>query len=835
MVVGSEWRLTKALREAAISGSTLTILTEAVVAQVLEDLSAAPTGLGTAFADLAVTGRRAFRDFVSTKPQEGGPIEAAATARLAALGTSGVTPALISNATSEVLDRAYQVTWFLRAQTDRGELGWIAVSGEDDLPHRPVNVPRTAFPQHDQYFTVPSELGEVPVQTRFAIATAAAPPAPPPLPPAGERSPPPVLEEPKLPDGDRIILFINGSDSRLEEANDLIPKLVRLPNGRPSGFSVISLDLPGSGYASLIDHTDVGPWNPTIYRPTVGFPKGVGLPTSVSISVLPFMESFIIRFVAALSTRLFGSEDVIGPRIAAVVGGSLGGNLVLRLARRSAPWLGNVVAWDPGSAWRSLLRPASLTAGFTDQRVMRQLSMLSAGISYAIPEANARETAGSRDSFFAGVFDQGIPPSFKSQPEQWYRDDWPAKQQYITMARLDRRETYTSQFRRWHWRVSLEEVMWTWRDPAEQDFKSRILLGAGRDDDISPAFFFTNTAQLAAELEDTDGDTFFFDHTGHSVHTERPEALAHKIMAFLGRPASTGWTHFQIFQMPTKDPPGGLIDYLFAYKAGDGTATFHEIPSDLQNTNPVWEGTWRADWTNLQIFPMNGTNYLFAYAAGDRTVAFDEIPSDLQDTNRVWESNMLKNWTHFQIFPWGSKNFLFSFASGPRNVAFDEIHSDLQGMTTLWESKMLRNWTHFQIFPWGSKNFLYSFRSGPRNVAFDEIHSDLKGMTTLWESTFLTNWTHFQIFPWGGKNFLYSFASGPRNVALDEIHSDLQSMTTLWESTFLKNWTHFQIFPRGGKNFLFSYASGDGTAAFDEIPSDLKGMTPVWKGKLTTG
>jgi pimeloyl-ACP methyl ester carboxylesterase len=785
MVVGSEWRLIKALRDAAISGSTLTILTEAVVAEVQEALSPAPTGLGMAFADLAVTGRRAFADFAGIVPEEGGPIEAAATAKLSALGTSGVTPELISQATSDVLDRAYQVAWFLRAQTDRGDLGWIAVSGEDDLPHRPVNVPRTPFPQHDLSFMVPGDLGAVTVQTRFAIGTAVGPPAPQALPPPGERSLPPVLE-PELPDGDRIILFINGSDSRLEEANGLIPRLVRLPDGRPSGFSVLTVDLPGSGYAGLIDHTEVGPWNPSIHPPRPGFPSGVGDPTSVPISVLPFMENFIVSFVAELSMQL-GTPGLVESRLAAVVGGSLGGNLALWLARRQGPWVKNAVAWDAGSVWRSLLSPASFAPGSTDARAMAEAGALSLGISHAIPDAGAPEIAGSRDSFFAGVFDQKIPPSMKPQPEHWYRDDWPGKPQSITMARLDRRETYTSQFRRWHWRVSLEELMWTWRDPAVQDFRSRILLGAGRDDDISPANFFTNTAQLATELADIDGDSFFFDHTGHSVHAERPEALAGKIMAFLGKHASTDWTNFQVFQMPTRDPPGGLVENLFAYKADDGTAAFHEIPSDLQNTNPVWDGTWRTDWTNLQIFPWGGRNFLFAYKAGDHTVAFDEIRSDLQDTDRLWEATWVRNWTHFQVFPWGAKNFLFSYASGSHTATLDEIDSELQGTTNLWEETWVRDWTHFQVFPWG------------------------------------------------GRNFLFSYASGSHTATFDEIDSDLQGTTNLWEATWVKDWTHFQVFPLGGRYYLFAYAAGDGTVAFDEIPSDLQGTTPIFRGTLATG
>ena len=210
LVVGQEWRLIQPLRNAALTMNATSILTEAVVAQCQYHLSGSSRNLGMAFADLAVTGRTAYQDFVALKPQDGGPIQAAATARLATLGTPGVTPQLVLRAESEVLDRAYQVAWFLRAQTPRGNLGWIAVSGEDDLPHRPVNVPRTNFPQCDLFFTVNGGLGAVVVQTRYAIATATEPgPTPVSLP---KRSLPPVAN-PALPPNDRIILFIHGSDS----------------------------------------------------------------------------------------------------------------------------------------------------------------------------------------------------------------------------------------------------------------------------------------------------------------------------------------------------------------------------------------------------------------------------------------------------------------------------------------------------------------------------------------------------------------------------------------------------------------------------------------------
>ena len=564
LVVGQEWRLIQPLRDAAQSKNATTILTQAVVAQCQHHLIPSPQNLGMALADLAVTGRVAFADFAGLRPQDGGPIQAAALARLTALGTPGVTPQLVQTAMSEVLDRAYQVAWFLRAQTSRGGLNWIAVSGEDDLPHRPVNVPRTMFPQCDLFFTVPGDMGAIPLQTRYAIATATDPvPTPVSLP---QRSLPPNFD-PALPPGDRIILFIHGSDSRLEEANDLIPKLVRLPDGRPSGFCVISMDLPGSGYVSQIDHTEVGPWTALTINATWPLPPaGVG---SVTISLLPFLEKFIVNFVGALSSRM-GQPGLVESRIAAVMGGSLGGNLSLRLARRPEKWIANAIAYSPGSVWHALgpVNPS-------DPTEIGDATLLQAGVVFAIPSVGIPEDPSSRDQFFAGAFDQRIPS--KTQPEQWYRDDWPSKTQYITNARLDRREIYTSQYRRWHWRVSLEELLWSWRDPAVQNFRSRILLGAGSYDDIVPAHIFTNTRKLADGLPGISGDSFFLENTGHSIHAERPDALARKIVAFLANQPDWNWLNLG-------KPQGANIRGLL------GQVTVMDTPTSPQRPHVFVEG-----------------------------------------------------------------------------------------------------------------------------------------------------------------------------------------------------------------------------------------------------
>lgn len=584
LVVGNEWRAAPPLAVAARTMNATAILTDAVVAQVQQHLTPSATNLGLSLADIAVTGRVAFADFAWTMPQNNGPIGPAAVAKLTALGVSGVTPEIVAIAVSEVLDRAYRVAWFLRAQTARGNLGWIAVSGEDDLPHRPVNVPSSAYPQGELTFTVPGDAAGVAVSTRYIIASGA-PPQPGPA-ALHQRTLPPV-GWPVLASDAKVILFIHGSDSRLEEANDIIPKLLFLPDGSPSGYSVISMDLPGSGYVNQIDHTEVGSWTATTVPSHWPFPAfGLG---AVTISLLPFLEKFLVNFVATLSPRL-GPPGYLEDRIVGVMGGSLGGNLALRLARRPEPWIRRAIAFSAGSVWNAN------GLAHVDPFGPIDFLALQAGAELAKPLVAAVETNTSRDEFFAGTFDQRIPS--KTQPEQWYRDNFPSKMQYIENARLDRRETYTSQYRRWHWRVSLEELLWSWQVPAVQNFRVPILLGAGAADDNIPVQIYTNTRRVAAQLSGAKGDTFFWKNTGHSVHAERPAALAQRIRDFLAAGPGSSW-------LTLGAPTGAKArTFLSAITVMDSPAspqrTHVFVEGDDFNLWCLWSSGTSWNWTNMK-------------------------------------------------------------------------------------------------------------------------------------------------------------------------------------------------------------------------------------------
>src|SRR6185295_403210 len=116
--------------------------------------------LANAFADLAVTGRRTYC-LLATPPRT--PLDELALSGAGEhvdLGTTPytpselrdeiagllaplvqATPAQSTRAIDAALDRAFRTLWALRGPVvertaTRAALGWIAVSGEDDMPHR---------------------------------------------------------------------------------------------------------------------------------------------------------------------------------------------------------------------------------------------------------------------------------------------------------------------------------------------------------------------------------------------------------------------------------------------------------------------------------------------------------------------------------------------------------------------------------------------------------------------------------------------------------------------------------------------------------------------------
>ena len=477
----NEGRLRPDLRAAAAAAQPLQSLRLAAF-----KFAAGDTVTGNAFADLSVTGHKAFAAFRQTLPQD------AFCQSLIGQQPAPLTANAVVSGCRTALDRAYRVANFLRTGqrgdtpasklakvNERNALGWIAVSGEDDSPHRPVNVPSSDYPQYDLSVQVetpmvnwpappPAPMKFVTVRTRFTIA----------------------------------------------QSQALGRNLV-----------VISVDLPTSGYADNLDYRLISP------LAAIGQPKSsLGVPDFGATGYTPlldFIEAFIVHFAETLDQKVPFKNN-----IKAVMGGSLGGNMTFRLGRRqNVPWLPKFVVWSPASIWDSLGGGADLTK----HQGPRQ-AWLSADKAINMP------TAGDRATFF-GSWDQPIVPLIipMAQSDTWTSNYYMCKESSVAGARLDRHETYDGLFLGWHWRLGGEQLLYSHQnlDPATHQplymsNQKPMLLACGTEDhvpynDICPA-----TATTSQKMLVTPGKALFLQQTGHSLDNERRTYWSQQIVAFLG-------------------------------------------------------------------------------------------------------------------------------------------------------------------------------------------------------------------------------------------------------------------------------------------------------------
>jgi pimeloyl-ACP methyl ester carboxylesterase len=522
-VAGSEGRLIQPLRDAARTRDPTEILARA--ASEYHKASREPSDaekeekrqFAQALADLAATGRAAYEAL-----QNGLDTTALRNATRQRLTAESV-PASnneIQSAINKALDRVYAVAWALRGPAPqrpelREPVGWIAVSAEDDTPHRPVNMPDPPWEQYE----IPVSAGGITLATRFFLASAEEPTIAQIAPQNRQLPPDPT---PGIPADHEVLLFLHGHSSGAEEALDIIPRIHAEGLERGKKYTVVSVDLPNNGYSETFDHTFIAPTSATTY-PKLPTDKG-----PIKVPVLDFIEDFAVEFAVKLRS-VTGFQTA---KFAAWFGGSLGGNLGLRLGRRdlsAEPWLGHaIVAWSPASVW------------------MPKAQHL---IDYLAPKdcldkCAEAETDGSRAAYFKQVYDKWpLFPIIKPQPEYWYRDNWELKDFHVEMSRVARREIYNANYRRWHWRVAGEQLLFSHFDRVTHDDDTtplryelntvRTLLAAGEADNYFGTKIYDNTAKLARLMVNAEGRLLQVADSGHSIHVEHPRFFATEIVKFL--------------------------------------------------------------------------------------------------------------------------------------------------------------------------------------------------------------------------------------------------------------------------------------------------------------
>jgi pimeloyl-ACP methyl ester carboxylesterase len=174
---------------------------------------------------------------------------------------------------------------------------------------------------------------------------------------------------------DAPVLLIHGHSSRLEEYETLVPHLA-------ARRRVLVPDLPGSGYSDKPDR----PYDLTLF------------------------EDSLLGFLDALKIER-----------SHLAGGSLGGNLVLRLGQRQPERFERLAAWAPAGVWERM------TALSIFARVMKQLRFM-------------------------------FWPALWIQSRFWYSPRWSGRHKAWTDALAYYREVYGPGFHRMYWEIGVDQA-----------------------------------------------------------------------------------------------------------------------------------------------------------------------------------------------------------------------------------------------------------------------------------------------------------------------------------------------------------------------------------------
>lgn len=245
------------------------------------------------------------------------------------------------------------------------------------------------------------------------------------------------------------LLLLHGHASRIEEYDSLVPHLHRHRR-------VLVCDLPGCG-----------------------------------LSDKPESTAYTLQLYEDVALALL---DRLGVRSADVAGGSLGGNLTLRLGAREPERLRRLAAWAPAGAWVPMKRWQLLA------RTMRRVPAL-------------------------------FWPAIWIQSRFWYSRDWAGRDEALADAFRYYREAWSPGFFRMYWDVGHDQARTSLFDVVHQ-IHQPVWLGWGdRDHALGMG---AGVKRLRELLRDAHLEVF--PRAAHSLANERTEALGRHVEAFLSEP-----------------------------------------------------------------------------------------------------------------------------------------------------------------------------------------------------------------------------------------------------------------------------------------------------------
>lgn len=242
------------------------------------------------------------------------------------------------------------------------------------------------------------------------------------------------------------LLIIPGHTARIEGFVPMLPMLA-------AEHRVLVLDLPGSGESEKPDRR----------------------------YTLAFYEDTLVALLDALAIDR-----------AIPVGGSLGGNLVLRLGHRFPDRFPQLVLWAPGSAWKAKPGVAWLTDHVVGSKLLRKALFW---------------------------------PIVKTQSRFWYSPDYPHRQQELDETFDYYRRVMSPGFLRMYWGMAADQLRRSLFDLAPTIGQRTLLMWGDQDNGAQMGKGVAKLHQLIP-----DNELHVFPGRRHSLEAECPDELAAQIL-----------------------------------------------------------------------------------------------------------------------------------------------------------------------------------------------------------------------------------------------------------------------------------------------------------------
>jgi hypothetical protein len=275
----------------------------------------------------------------------------------------------------------------------------------------------------------------------------------------------------------------------------------------------------------------------------------------------------------------------------------------------------------------------------------------------------------------------------------------------------------------------------------------------------------------------------------------------------------------------------GGAPHLLAYKAFDwtddqgsaqsgGPMFIAAVDASGQQCTFTHQDTWTAGWSTMLMMSIGGAPHLVSYKAGvtgETNAAIDAIAEGGAGVVGSYTGEWRADWTALAGWSMDGGDLLLCYGSGGDQISLDAVAADATGFTHtlvggVWEA----GWTHLLVHDLPDGPHLFTGQAGGGAVSVSQIHRD-GSMSRRFAERWQPAWALFAGFDLAGERYQISYQPSTGWAAIDRVLPDGDGFETLsWHDLGVGH-TALTVFPSAGGLRALVYSSDTGEAAYWSI------------------